>query len=609
MPGHINANFPHGDENAPWSGIGTAWFYSVNGGGKELRSYFVDGEKKSRGELGNFEEFKDYLKKNRRSVSDDNTYTGGDVGNRFRGDFAVPTLFNGNFDTVAPGTVDSGKPLAGWSYTDPSSSPTTDNLVDWREIKSFDDQRNKIGFEGTQLNYTLKLERDQSITHKPSVIPDWGVLRLDVHAPGVNKKDLRGELLVSINPLDGSASHTEKILLQNASNSVTNGIPSSYQEDKYKIDYGKKGFESFFIPVPDNLRGKTATIDLKLQSTGKKKPIVYLDNVLFQSNSLRFGNPTDARNSTPEAYKNNYLIEKPQYTISFNKTRNTPNWVSSVFDGSWLSVKSIEESTGTKGIKRPKGFAEDPDLDGTGWYKVKQDDYKFATQVEKYYSVDDYREFVKKRKAFFLPERGHLSSSKERSRSAKDLYATFLTTNIFPQDQKLNRGMWSQLEAHLRTRTEEFQHQIHVISGVKGTGGDEKNWNIFKEFEAATNSKETTPEEGKEVEKIQVPDRFWKVIMGFNKGSTSEYPDYAYAVHIPNNTRETHDIDYGRVPATGQAKSWSNFKISIEQLELTLNNDLKKSGETFSYDFLSNITDPDIKKNLKKYGIQQKPVD
>ncbi|NEP80635.1 MAG: DNA/RNA non-specific endonuclease [Okeania sp. SIO3C4] len=102
---------------------------------------------------------------------------------------------------------------------------------------------------------------------------------------------------------------------------------------RFQIDYGKKGFESFFIPVPDNLRGKTATIDLKLQSSGEKKPIVYLDNVLFQSNSLRFGNPTDARNYTPEGYKNNYLIEKPQYTVSFNKTRNTPNWVSWELDG------------------------------------------------------------------------------------------------------------------------------------------------------------------------------------------------------------------------------------------------------------------------------------
>lgn len=386
-PDHANVDFEHGDDNAPWEGIGTGWFYSVNGGGDKLRSYFVNGEKKSRDDLGKFE---DYLKENRRSVSDDNTYTGGDVGNRLRGDFAVPTLFNGDFDVVAPGTVDSNQPLAGWSYTNPASSPTTNNLVDWRQIKTFDDQRKNIGFEGTQLNYTLKLEQGKSITHNPSVIPDWGVLRLDVHAPGVNKKDLRGELIVSINPQDGSASHTETIFLQNASNSTVNDIPSSYQEDKYKIDYGKKGFESFFIPVPDNLRGKTATIDLKLQSTGKKKPIVYLDNVLFQSNSLRFGNPTDARNSTPKDYENNYLIEKPQYTISFNKTRNTPNWVSSVFDGSWLSVKSTEEDTGTKGIKRPKGFAEDPDLDGTDWYKVKQDDYKFATQVEKHYSFDDY---------------------------------------------------------------------------------------------------------------------------------------------------------------------------------------------------------------------------
>ncbi|MGB3514237.1 MAG: hypothetical protein WBA93_34505 [Microcoleaceae cyanobacterium] len=61
--------------------------------------------------------------------------------------------------------------------------------------------------------------------------------------------------------------------------------------------------------------------------------------------------------------------------------------------------------------------------------------------------------------------------------------------------------------------------------------------------------------------------------MGFNKGSTSEYPDYAYAVYIPNNTFETHDINYGKVPATGKAKSLTDLKKSIEQLEQILNND------------------------------------
>ncbi|MCC3557511.1 hypothetical protein [Microcoleus sp. PH2017_35_SFW_U_B] len=91
-PDHTNASFTQGDIKAPWEGIGTGWFHSVLGGGSQLRPYF-DGGKKTKTELGNFE---NYLKNNRVSVLEDNTYSA-----RMRGDYAVPTLFNGNFDAVA----------------------------------------------------------------------------------------------------------------------------------------------------------------------------------------------------------------------------------------------------------------------------------------------------------------------------------------------------------------------------------------------------------------------------------------------------------------------------------------------------------------------------
>ena len=85
-PDHTNASFTQGDTKAPWEGIGTGWFHSVLGGGSQLRPYF-DGGKKTKNELANFE---NYLKNNRVSVLEDNTYSA-----RMRGDYAVPTLFNG----------------------------------------------------------------------------------------------------------------------------------------------------------------------------------------------------------------------------------------------------------------------------------------------------------------------------------------------------------------------------------------------------------------------------------------------------------------------------------------------------------------------------------
>jgi hypothetical protein len=81
QPDHIHAtkfkdneNDKGYDENAPWEGIGTGWFYSVLGGGKDLRPSDVN---------------------LRTSVGFDNTFA-----ERMRGDEAVPTIFNGNFDAV-----------------------------------------------------------------------------------------------------------------------------------------------------------------------------------------------------------------------------------------------------------------------------------------------------------------------------------------------------------------------------------------------------------------------------------------------------------------------------------------------------------------------------
>ncbi|NEP78319.1 MAG: hypothetical protein F6K17_24490 [Okeania sp. SIO3C4] len=230
---------------------------------------------------------------------------------------------------------------------------------------------------------------------------------------------------------------------------------------------------------------------------------------------------------------------------------------------------------------------------------MKSDDYQFNTQIEEYYLEEEYDKFDPPSSGtwwgpYFWPVRGHLSASTERSRSIKDLYSTFLTTNIVPQDKKGNGSVWSSFETHLQTNFKELQHKIYVVSGVYGTGGGQSNPNIFQEFQAQTN-----PEE-----KIAVPDKLWKVVMGFYKGSTSEYPDYAYGVLVPNNALDVLEIEYNNKgkPRKVTSKKWSDFRYTIKELETILNRDLEDSGESFEYDFLSNITDPQIKKNLKEKG-------
>src|SRR4029078_8490715 len=49
---------------------------------------------------------------------------------------------------------------------------------------------------------------------------------------------------------------------------------------------------------------------------------------------LIFGNPPGATPDT--ANENNYLMPKPQYTLSYNRSKATPNWVAWRLYSSWL---------------------------------------------------------------------------------------------------------------------------------------------------------------------------------------------------------------------------------------------------------------------------------
>ncbi|MEG4335992.1 hypothetical protein QUB40_29375 [Microcoleus sp. AT9_A2] len=190
-PDHTNASFTQGDTKAPWEGIGTGWFHSVLGGGSEFRPYDLDGYKFSLDEIQEFgypNGWKNYLEGKRVSVTEDNTPIPA-----MRGDFAVPTLFNGNFDAIAA-KLDS-QPIPAWSlYNGDNKSVLQSSLV------------NAIGSNSGSTNYALELKSGESITHNPFVIPDWGNLRFDVHAPVAS-----GKLRVTLETIDGNFQEINEI--------------------------------------------------------------------------------------------------------------------------------------------------------------------------------------------------------------------------------------------------------------------------------------------------------------------------------------------------------------------------------------------------------------
>src|SRR5207248_6889700 len=118
---------------------------------------------------------------------------------------------------------------------------------------------------------------------------------------------------------------------------------------------------------------------------------VTVSGVLPDEDPLTFGNPSNATANV--ANENNYLMVKPQYTLSYNRSKGTPNWVAWRLDSSWIG-----------GAPRQDDYRPDPALPA-GWYQVQANDY----------SGSGY-------------ERGHMCPSGDRTRSVADNSATFLMT-------------------------------------------------------------------------------------------------------------------------------------------------------------------------------------
>ena len=124
--------------------------------------------------------------------------------------------------------------------------------------------------------------------------------------------------------------------------------------------------------------------------------------------NLTMGNPSNA--VTNVLVPDNYLMEKPQYSMSYNRDRGESNWVSWHLSTSWLGS-----------APRQNGFRADTTLP-TGWYQVQATDYSGS--------------------GF---DRGHMCPSADRTDTVADNSATFLMTNMVPQLPANNPGSLGEL--------------------------------------------------------------------------------------------------------------------------------------------------------------------
>jgi endonuclease G len=247
---------------------------------------------------------------------------------------------------------------------------------------------------------------------------------------------------------------------------------------------------------------------LTIEVKGDKS--VYLDDVFFSSKHTQSGLPAlDGFDPRKEVigYETNYLIEKPQYVVSYNNETKNANWVSWQLNQSWLGSDRDRFGKFVTDLTLPNEFEPHPDdLDYARW------------------------------------TRGHLTAAAERVRTEKDYLSTFILSNINPQLKSVNGGSWEGFETYLQEEANQGK-DIHIIAGS------------YEEHERIS-SKE-----------IRVPKYFWKVALilkqpGLNLAEIqAEDIENVIAVRMPNQKPE------GSPPVDEDPTKWKTRIRTVEFIE------------------------------------------
>ncbi len=237
---------------------------------------------------------------------------------------------------------------------------------------------------------------------------------------------------------------------------------------------------SFLALIPAGTTGGNHVVTaVAADAQGRTVPLQQNINVtaaLPDEDPLSLGNPSGATANI--ANENNYLMPKPQYTLSYNRSKATANWVAWRLDSTWIGTANRQDD-----------FRPDPALP-SNWYHVTDGDYSGS--------------------GF---QRGHMCPSGDRTRTEADNSATFLMTNIVPQSMGNNEGPWADFENYCRTLTT-MGNEIYIISGTYGNAG--------------------TIASGR----VVIPSKTWKVVLILPNGSDDVHrvtrATRAFGIIVPN---------------------------------------------------------------------------
>jgi endonuclease G len=232
--------------------------------------------------------------------------------------------------------------------------------------------------------------------------------------------------------------------------------------------------------------------------------------VAIRSPNLLLGNPSGA--TSDPANRNNYLMVKPFYALSYNDASGTPNWVS------WRVTRADLGSA-------PRKQVFDPDATLPPGFKViTHGDYTGS--------------------GF---DRGHLCPRSDRSATEEMSFATFVMTNIIPQAPNVNGKAWNNLENYCRdmVRRGTTGKRLYVVAGPAGRGG-----------QGSRGPRETI---GGGSRMVVVPAECWKVIVavpdeGADDPSRITADARVIAVVMPNDNDAVGD-------------EWAKYRVTPAEIE------------------------------------------
>jgi endonuclease G len=239
---------------------------------------------------------------------------------------------------------------------------------------------------------------------------------------------------------------------------------------------------------------------------------------------LTMGNPSSAG-----ADSLNYLMEKPEFAVSYNQDLGRPNWVSWHLADEWIGT-----------LARVDTFRPDPQIPSS-WYRVQSFDFSGS--------------------GF---DRGHMTPNADRDKetSIPINQATFLMTNMVAQAPANNQGPWAALEAYLRTLVDfPATGEVYIVAGPAGVGGT-----------GSANTPENPVTFTIAGGKVTVPAFTWKVALVLPKDSGNDLSRVScttrtIAVIMPNTQTINGD--------------WQSYLTTVDAVE-TLT----------GYDFFSNLPVP-----------------